>query len=804
MLLTSILCVPLGVGLLCLVARPRALMEALNIAGFGIVLALGVKLVPAVLASPDGAVTAWSEFLRADALSAWMVLLIAAVSLATALYAVRYFRHDEATGALTARRVREFYVLTPVFTTGMLLVVLANNLGVMWAAVEVTALSSVLLVALYNRKTSLEAAWKYVMLGSLGLVLALFGTIFAYAAAINPEGGEALPSFNWSRLLAMAPQLKPQLVTLAFVFALVGYGTKAGLAPMHTWLPDAHSEAPSPTSAMLSGVSLKIAVYALLRFHILTAASLGPGFSQRLLLGFGLFSMVLAGPFILTQKNLKRLLAYSSLEHVGLICAAAGLNAPPGGLWRPAPHGVSRADKTGAVLRRRQPASALPHARLPADGPGCGPRAAGDRAGAGAGRHRRERFAAVWSVRERTDHRGRQFQGASGVGWRRHTRRAARGVLRHAQQAGQPAARPAAGRRAARHDADAAPDRGRRAVGAAPRLFVLVAGAVAAAVGAGGGHHRRHAMKPANPPFDRSLLKPGLCLVFEDLARRCGDRLHQVFSPRPEELYLHLGPGLAGAVCAALYRKHGARLAGVFAEDGRATDNAFFVYHLYVLDAVGGFVLARSSLPADQPEMASLTGAVPALNWQERELQDLFGVRLVGHPNPRRCALHDDWPEVHPLRKDFDLRTVLPPFEGERHRFREVEGEGVFQVPVGPVHAGIIEPGHFLFSVAGEPVLYLQLRMFYVHKGIEKLFERLPISHGVRLAESISGDSGFAHATAFCHAIESAPPESSRRPAHARCGRSASNSSGSTTTSPTWARSARTWPSSPRTCTPCG
>lgn len=328
MLLTSILCVPLGVGLLCLVARPRALMEALNIAGFGIVLALGVKLVPAVLASPDGAVTAWSEFLRADALSAWMVLLIAAVSLATALYAVRYFRHDEATGALTARRVREFYVLTPVFTTGMLLVVLANNLGVMWAAVEVTALSSVLLVALYNRKTSLEAAWKYVMLGSLGLVLALFGTIFAYAAAINPEGGEALPSFNWSRLLAMAPQLKPQLVTLAFVFALVGYGTKAGLAPMHTWLPDAHSEAPSPTSAMLSGVSLKIAVYALLRFHILTAASLGPGFSQRLLLGFGLFSMVLAGPFILTQKNLKRLLAYSSLEHVGLICAAAGLNAP--------------------------------------------------------------------------------------------------------------------------------------------------------------------------------------------------------------------------------------------------------------------------------------------------------------------------------------------------------------------------------------------------------------------------------------------------------------------------------------------
>src|ERR1019366_849949 len=328
MLLTSILCVPLLVGLLCLVARPRALLETLNIAGFATVLVLGVKLFHAVLAKNGGAVTEWNEFLRADALSALMVLLIAVVSLSTSLYAVRYFRRDLADGVLTARRAREFSILTPTFASGMLLVVLANNLGVMWAAVEVTALSSVLLVALYNRKTSLEAAWKYVMLGSLGLVLALFGTIFAYAAAVDPAAGAAMPSFNWSRLLAMAPQLNHPLMTLSFVFVLVGYGTKAGLAPMHTWLPDAHSEAPSPTSAMLSGVSLKIAVYALLRFHILTAACLGPGFSCRLLLGFGLGSMLLAGPFVLTQKNLKRLLAYSSLEHVGLICAAVGVNAP--------------------------------------------------------------------------------------------------------------------------------------------------------------------------------------------------------------------------------------------------------------------------------------------------------------------------------------------------------------------------------------------------------------------------------------------------------------------------------------------
>src|SRR5438093_3345170 len=328
MLLIAILGVPLVVALLCLLARPRWLVESLNIAGFLSVLVLGVKLFQTVLANERNGVTAWDGFLRADALSAWMVLLISIVSLATSLYAVSYFRRDLADATVTEKRFREFYVLTPLFATGMLLVVLVNNLGVMWIAVEATALSSVLLVALYNRKTSLEAAWKYVMLGGLGLVLALFGTIFTYAAAIGKTGGEMLPSFNWSRLLSMAPQLDHHLMTLAFIFALVGFGTKAGLAPMHTWLPDAHSEAPSPTSAMLSGVSLKIAVYALLRFHILTTQCLDSSFSRILLVCFGLFSMFLAAPFILVQTNLKRLLAYSSLEHVGLICAGIALNTP--------------------------------------------------------------------------------------------------------------------------------------------------------------------------------------------------------------------------------------------------------------------------------------------------------------------------------------------------------------------------------------------------------------------------------------------------------------------------------------------
>jgi Ni,Fe-hydrogenase III large subunit/Ni,Fe-hydrogenase III component G len=251
-------------------------------------------------------------------------------------------------------------------------------------------------------------------------------------------------------------------------------------------------------------------------------------------------------------------------------------------------------------------------------------------------------------------------------------------------------------------------------------------------------------------------LLPGLQNVLDELRERFGPQIEHAHASCSNELYLHTKIELSGALCSLFYKIYNGRLAGVFAEDCRAEEKVYFIYYLYALDSIHSFVLVRIPIPQDLPEVTSLTNAVHAVNWQEREIQDLFGIKLVGHPNPRRCVLHDDWPDVHPLRKDFALHTKLPPFSGARHKLREVEGEGVFQVPVGPVHAGIIEPGHFVFSVAGEPVLYLQLRMFYVHKGTEKLFENLPIPHCVRLAESISGDSGLAHGTAFCHAVERA------------------------------------------------
>src|ERR1051326_6810128 len=284
----------------------------------------------------------------------------------------------------------------------------------------------------------------------------------------------------------------------------------------------------------------------------------------------------------------------------------------------------------------------------------------------------------------------------------------------------------------------------------------LVAGRALRACSANSQNHRRDTM---------NVLRE-VAHILANVRQRFEGRFEGIEAARPNEIYFDARMDLVPGFSAHLYKKWNARLVSVFADDARETKKVFHLYYVFALDSARSFFILRVSVSPDKPEFTSLTNAIHSVNWQEREIQDLFGLKLIGHPNPRRCALHDDWPEVYPLRKDFDLRAQLPPFEGERHKFRKVEGEGVFHVPVGPVHAGIIEPGHFLFSVAGEPVLYLQLRLFYTHKGTEKLFENIPIAHGVRLAESISGDSGFAHATAFCHAIERAadaePPDRGR------------------------------------------
>jgi len=242
----------------------------------------------------------------------------------------------------------------------------------------------------------------------------------------------------------------------------------------------------------------------------------------------------------------------------------------------------------------------------------------------------------------------------------------------------------------------------------------------------------------------------------DDLIIRLGGQVETVGAGGESEVYLRLRDADIRPAIAILRDEHNARVAAVFAEDRRAAEFCFLNHYVLEFPGNPAFLFITARVEADNPSFPSLSAEMPALNWQEREIQDWFGIQLEGHPNPRRVALHDNWPDVHPLRKDFPIETVLPPFEGERHVYRPALGEGVFQIPVGPVHAGIIEPGHFSFAVAGEPILYLQLRMFYTHKGTEKLFEGRPVHHAVFLAESISGDSSFSHGTAFCQAVERA------------------------------------------------
>ena len=333
-----ILAVPLAAGALSFAARKRSAMEAINLAAFALLLALAVALAAQVLHT--GSISAWSGFLHADSLSALVVLLTAFVGLVCSVYAVGYFREDERNGVfeedvrgtVTISKLREYYALTPLFVFSMLLVALADNLGVMWVAVEATTLASVFLVTFYGRPTSLEAAWKYAIIGGVGLSMALLGTILTGYAARDSLGTETLAGLNWSVLVAHAAQFDKTTMKLAFILILLGYGTKAGVAPMHTWKPDAYSEAPVPAAAILSSATLNCALYALIRFYILASRSLDADYPGRLLLLFGVLSMGISVPFVLIQGNFRRLLAYHTIDHAGIMVTALGLGGPLGAL----------------------------------------------------------------------------------------------------------------------------------------------------------------------------------------------------------------------------------------------------------------------------------------------------------------------------------------------------------------------------------------------------------------------------------------------------------------------------------------
>ncbi|HKW95101.1 MAG TPA: hydrogenase 4 subunit F [Methylomirabilota bacterium] len=260
------------------------------------------------------------EFLRADALSTLLALCVSAVGALAAWLGPGMGESD----GYDAAQARRFRIFGNLFTFTMLFAVTSNNVGFMWIAIEATTITSAMLIPLHVTKASVEASWKYILIGSIGIALAFGGTVLGYFDFVNLAGRQEA-ALNWTVLRASAPQLHPEVIQLAFVFILIGYGTKAGLAPMHTWLPDAHSEAPAPLSAMMSGVLLAVALYAVIRWEAVVNAAVGTGFTDSLYIALGVLSIAIAAFSLVTQRNYKRMLAYSSIEHTGLICVGLAL-----------------------------------------------------------------------------------------------------------------------------------------------------------------------------------------------------------------------------------------------------------------------------------------------------------------------------------------------------------------------------------------------------------------------------------------------------------------------------------------------
>jgi hydrogenase-4 component F len=272
-----------------------------------------------------GSFTAFGDQFFIDPFNVFLVALTAFVSLTTSLFSRPYMRIESEHGRVKPQHLKLYHSMYQLFIAAMLLALTSNNMGMIWVAMEAATLSTVLLVTLYRTPASLEAGWKYFILCSVGIAQALFGTILLYFAAERVLGGSGMTALLWTNLNEVKGQLEPAVLTLAFVFLLVGYGTKVGLAPLHNWLPDAHAEGPTPISAVLSGLLLNVAIYAVVRCKVLVEGSLQSQLPSRMLMAFGLLSVALAALFLWRQRDVKRLFAYSSIEHMGIITFAFGM-----------------------------------------------------------------------------------------------------------------------------------------------------------------------------------------------------------------------------------------------------------------------------------------------------------------------------------------------------------------------------------------------------------------------------------------------------------------------------------------------
>lgn len=314
MTLLFLIITPLIAALASMIVRKRT--GALELIA---AIAAPVEIISALIAINEVSLNksyTYNSFFSIDALSAIILLITTTIGFATAFYSIGYIREEVRKQIIDFHKIKEYYILFHLFLTVMFLAIVTVNPVIMWLAVEGTTLSTAFLISFYNKQSSMEAAWKYLIINTIGLLLAFFGTILYFTASQNLISDKLI---DWQTLSLSAALLNPLLAKIAFIFIVIGYGTKAGLAPMHTWLPDAHSKAPPPISALLSGALLNIALMAILRFKGVTDLAVGTTFSHNLLMLFGITSIAIPAFIIIVQKNYKRLFAYSSIEHMGII-----------------------------------------------------------------------------------------------------------------------------------------------------------------------------------------------------------------------------------------------------------------------------------------------------------------------------------------------------------------------------------------------------------------------------------------------------------------------------------------------------
>ena len=644
-----------------------------------------------------------------DDLNKVFIVLTTFVGFTTSVFSASYIGHEIEIGRLTPTSVRFYHAMYQVLMFAMNLALVANNIGLMWVAIEMATLTTVLMVGIYRTHEALEAAWKYFILGSVGIALALFGTILVYMAA-RPVIGEGLDAMVWTVLITGAAKFDPALLNVAFVFLLLGYGTKVGLAPLHAWLPDAHAEGPTPISAVLSGLLLNVALYALLRFKMLLALNpdaIAPG---PLMVTMGLISCVFAAFMLYRRRDIKRMFAYSSIEHMGIIVFAFGMGGPLAnfaGLLHMTMHSLTKSAiffAVGHIAQVKGTQKIADMGGLTVTNPVLG-------WGLVLGVVAISRIAAARHFHERVSGGELDFRARAVAGDRsgaRHSGRARRPVsapqydcLWRAGRANRE------GQGLLRADVRASRHRVRRrhlhAAGAGRRL-----------------------------PERRET--PGIAWPCSTASR----------TPRRSH-----APALAARRCS----QQGWRQA----IDQLAAGSAALLGLWGDAPNVHMALTRRKILRHRSAHLTCANGTYPSVGAQASAgaaagARDPRSVR----PGCHRLARHPALARSRFLGRASSSRQPDAAQKPAPYAFLPAEGEGLHQIPVGPVHAGIIEPGHFRFTANGEHVVRLEQRLGYVHKGIEALMAGATLDQAAKLAARTSGDSTVAYSFAFALAAEAA------------------------------------------------